>query len=90
MNNSNISDLPIIEDEVTFYTHKKKGRKFIYEIKLISKKINGYKTFALLRRWYFDKDNIPQFAIGEFSPMNKLAYERKIIQKEKIMKYKRQ
>ena len=83
-----MEDGEIVSEETL--TTTKNGREFIYEIKLISKKIRGIKQFNIIRRWYYSDSTPPVFKIdSEWSWIQPKSYEDKIAQKLQRMNYKR-
>jgi len=65
----------------------KNGREFIYEMKLLRYKPNN--TYCFMRRWYYkDRKYKPSWQSGGWDFKNLKAFERKVVQKRDIMKYK--
>ncbi len=64
----------------------KDGRFFVYEMKLFI--YEPTKEYSFLRRWYYeDSKKIPAWKSKGWNINQKIAFDKKFIQKTKIMNY---
>lgn len=65
----------------------KKGKDFVYEIKLFE---NGAGLQTILRRWYYLDGELPDWLMQDWGQAEKTTrqYNMKLRQKQDIMKYK--
>lgn len=68
------------------FSTQKKGKEFIYEIKLVSFQATG--EYRVLRRWYYPEEKKPNWRAGPWGSKEEILFDRKIVQKRDIMKYK--
>jgi hypothetical protein len=79
---------PIEEIASYVFQIEKKEREFIYEIKLLKTKFHN--EYCVLRRWYYkdDLDKQADWIASDWSEKNQTLFDRKVVQKVSIMKYK--